>query len=203
MDNDLTGLEEAVGHYESGGNYTIGYGGTDLSDAPLNEYGFPQWSGKEGPYGVTHAAGKYQFEPAEWERYAKPLGITDFSPASQDAVFQAAHANEGMAPWKSNKLLMTALQGTGFGTGLGSGSKANIEPQGQLNALLDPETMPSGSASKEQMPPIQVMMPPNPMSNPLVLFSLIKGMMSGQTITPVEYDPWKIAGEMNPFERRG
>src|SRR4051812_22230638 len=76
---------------ESGGNYFVGYGGADLSSAPLDEFGFPIWAGKMGPHGISHAAGAYQFEPATWRQYAKKLGIKDFSQASQDAVFRAAY----------------------------------------------------------------------------------------------------------------
>lgn len=89
-----------VKKYESGGgNYNVGFGGTDLSKAPLDANGFPIWEGKMGPQGVTHAAGAYQFEPATWAKYAGPLGIHDFSKESQDAVFRAAYLDQGFAPW--------------------------------------------------------------------------------------------------------
>ena len=89
---------------ESGGNYNAGYAPpgqapVDLSHAPLGSDGFPQWAGNQGPAGISHAAGAYQFEPATWRRYAATLGITDFSPASQDRVFAAAFAKEGYTPW--------------------------------------------------------------------------------------------------------
>jgi hypothetical protein len=87
---------------ESGGNYNVGYGGADLSNAPLDQYGFPQWPGKMGPAGMSHAAGAYQFQPGTWRPYAEKLGIHDFSPQSQDAVFNAAHAAEGDRPWAAS-----------------------------------------------------------------------------------------------------
>lgn len=105
-----TDVAALVRKHESRDNYNVGYGGADLSNAPLNEYGFPIWAGKMGPAGISHAAGAYQFQPATWERYAKPLGVTDFSAASQDRVFQAAYAAEGMKPWQSNAPLMAAIQ---------------------------------------------------------------------------------------------
>jgi hypothetical protein len=86
-------------HYEGGDSYNLGWGKTDLSNAPLNQFGFPIWDGKPGPQGISHAAGAYQFEPGTWETYAKPLGITDFSKESQDKVFDAAYAAEGGKPW--------------------------------------------------------------------------------------------------------
>ena len=70
--------------------------GEDYDPADYNElYGgghfegyehFPQWSGKEGPAGISHAAGRYQYEPRSWAEDAGRLGLTDFSPASQDAA---------------------------------------------------------------------------------------------------------------------
>lgn len=45
---------------------------------------FPRWEGRRFPTGMSHAAGRYQFEPATWAEQAKKLGLTDFSPLSQD-----------------------------------------------------------------------------------------------------------------------
>lgn len=70
----------AVG--ESGGDYTILYGGGHFSGFAK----FPQWAGKQGPAGPSHAAGRYQFEPATWYEQQEKLGLLDFSPASQDAA---------------------------------------------------------------------------------------------------------------------
>src|SRR4051812_2380519 len=87
---------------ESGGNYWAGYsknGKVDLSSAPLDEFGFPIWAGNMGPAGISHAAGAYQFQKGTWHQYAKKLGIKDFSPASQDAVFRAAYEDQGFNPW--------------------------------------------------------------------------------------------------------
>lgn len=50
-----------IRHFESGGNYNVGYGGVDLSNAPRDQYGFPIWEGAKGPDGQpTHAFGAYQ-----------------------------------------------------------------------------------------------------------------------------------------------
>ncbi len=99
-----------IKQHESAGNYNVGFGGTDLSKAPLDETGFPIWEGKEGPAGISHAAGAYQFEPALWHQYAPMAGVKDFSPASQDAVFHLAYLNEGVAPWANfNPKLRAAL----------------------------------------------------------------------------------------------
>ena len=123
-----------VRKYESGGNYNVGYGGADLSNAPLSATGFPQWPGKMGPSGISHAAGGYQFEPGTWNQYAKPLGITDFSPQSQDRVFQADYAQRGLRDWSSDKPLMAAA----------GGAAASPSP-----AIADPQLV-SGIASLTQ-----------------------------------------------------
>ncbi len=45
---------------------------------------FPVWAGKQFPGGISHAAGRYQFEPATWRGQAAKLKLADFSPQSQD-----------------------------------------------------------------------------------------------------------------------
>lgn len=47
---------------------------------------FPEWSGHQFATGISHAAGRYQFEPATWREVSAKLGLTNFSPASQDAA---------------------------------------------------------------------------------------------------------------------
>lgn len=81
---------------ESDNRYNVFYGGAIIPPNVMTDrYGFPLWSGLNG----SHAAGAYQFEPATWAHYASRLGITDFSPKSQDAVAAACWAMEGFAPW--------------------------------------------------------------------------------------------------------
>jgi muramidase (phage lysozyme) len=68
---------------ESGGRYNVLYGGGTFSDFSQ----FPQWAGVRLPNGqMTHAAGGPQFQPATYALCAAHLGLTDFSPASQDAA---------------------------------------------------------------------------------------------------------------------
>lgn len=73
----------AVG--ESGGKddiaaYTVLFGGSHFTGFAA----FPEWSGVEVGDSVTHAAGRYQFEPATWRGQQAKLGLPDFSPESQD-----------------------------------------------------------------------------------------------------------------------
>lgn len=66
--------------------YRVGFGGRpiqDLSWHPNVSSGFTQTDGKKR---TTDAAGKYQILGSTWERAAKKLGITDFTPESQDKV---------------------------------------------------------------------------------------------------------------------
>jgi muramidase (phage lysozyme) len=59
----------------------IGVGGADLRQAPVDEYGFPQWSG----FGNSHAAGWFQFQPGTWEEYASKYQLNFRSPDDQKA----------------------------------------------------------------------------------------------------------------------
>lgn len=68
---------------ESGGsnNLFLGTGGTDLSTAPTDQYGFPIWNGE----GNSHAAGIYQFQPGTWKTFASQYGLNFANPADQNA----------------------------------------------------------------------------------------------------------------------
>jgi hypothetical protein len=147
--------------------YDIGFGGADLSKAPKDENGFPIWEGKQGPQGMSHAAGAYQFQPATWAEYAGPLGIKDFSPASQDRVFHAAVADKGLQPWMANPKI-AALVNTGqFG-----GSGSSMPPQPGLIAQPAGNAAPRGILSSSPSnfdasgqyhdPPLSTWAPPAP-----------------------------------------
>lgn len=74
----------ALGLGESSGSnaYHQGVGGVDLSGAPTDAYGFPQWGG----FGNSHAAGEFQFQPATWDRIAAEHGLNFQNPADQNAA---------------------------------------------------------------------------------------------------------------------
>lgn len=88
-----------IRHFESNSSYTIVFGGGSLENFPLDECGFPIWNGILTKWGITHAAGAYQFEPATWHYYAIPLGIKDFSVQSQNAVATVCFKQLAFAPW--------------------------------------------------------------------------------------------------------
>ena len=75
----------AVRAGEGGSNYSIGFGGKDLSGAPRDVYGFPQWGGAVTSEGPTHAAGAYQFQPGTWKAVAAKYNLNFANPGDQDS----------------------------------------------------------------------------------------------------------------------
>jgi muramidase (phage lysozyme) len=73
---------------ESGGRYGVRYGGADGPQDISNFDDHPRQFATitSGPHKgkKSSAAGKYQFTATTWDRAAKALGLTDFSPANQD-----------------------------------------------------------------------------------------------------------------------
>jgi muramidase (phage lysozyme) len=94
-----------------GDGYTILFGGgrfTDFSE-------FPDWDGVRFGGSMTHAAGRYQFEPATWDECAARLRLPDFSPASQDA-----------AAWDLAKRVYWRRKGSNLEVALAAGTTAAL-----------------------------------------------------------------------------
>ena len=67
--------------------YFILCGGGSFEHLPGDAIGFPIWDGLQGPWGVSHAAGRWQFEPETAHAQFAKLGLKSFrDPASQDAA---------------------------------------------------------------------------------------------------------------------
>lgn len=65
--------------------YTLGFGGANLGDVPVDQFGFPVWGGSRTSAGPTHAAGAYQFQPGTWASIAQRYGLDFRKPADQNA----------------------------------------------------------------------------------------------------------------------
>lgn len=76
------GFLAALAQGETGGNSNSafeGVGGSDLSGAPTDAYGFPQWNGQ----GNSHAAGTFQFQPGTWDSIASEFNLNFQNPQDQ------------------------------------------------------------------------------------------------------------------------
>ena len=137
--------------------YSLGTGGYDLSGAQTDSYGFPQWGG----HGNSHAAGKYQFQPATWSDIASQFGLVFSHPEDQDAG--AWYYAEQVYSRNTGRSLEDALQSGDYQSvqrALASvwpsvtGNQAN--PQGLANTVgstieaAQNGTLPSAGASQGQ-----------------------------------------------------
>jgi len=77
MDPYKKGFLETISHHESKGSYTVMNGGEHLTD-------YAKHPGRVGKGGTSTAAGRYQFTEGTWNEVSKILGLTDFTPQSQD-----------------------------------------------------------------------------------------------------------------------
>jgi muramidase (phage lysozyme) len=146
-------LLDAIADPESGGRYNVIYGGKtfdDFSDHPRIDV--PIASGPNA--GLTSsAAGRYQFLGSTWDKVAGQLGLTDFSPASQDQaawrLAQDDYANRKgsdlLTDLRAGKLdeIKSALAPTWEGLGKGGGGGTAFASA----FYRKPAAMPPGSPS--------------------------------------------------------
>jgi muramidase (phage lysozyme) len=146
-------LLDAIAGPESGGRYNVIYGGKtfdDFSDHPRIDV--PIASGPNA--GLTSsAAGRYQFLGSTWDKVAGQLGLTDFSPASQDQaawrLAQDDYANRKgsdlLTDLRAGKLdeIKSALAPTWEGLGKGGGGGTAFASA----FYRKPAAMPPGSPS--------------------------------------------------------
>jgi muramidase (phage lysozyme) len=88
----------------------LGTGGADLSDAPRDEYGFPQWDG----FGASHAAGFFQFQPGTWKGVAEKFGL-NFASAEDQKAGAWYHAQDTFQK-ETGRDLYGALTAKDYGT---------------------------------------------------------------------------------------
>lgn len=86
------------------GDPFLGVGGTHLDNAPVGDYGFPQWQGR----GNSHAAGLYQFQPGTWSIVAREYGLDFRNP--QDQTAGAWYNAQRVYSARTGRDLETALQ---------------------------------------------------------------------------------------------
>src|ERR1700676_2898898 len=85
LDAIARGESDPTAEHEGISPYVILYGGGSFESMPdrAGYNGFPDWPGKDN----SHAAGRYQFEPATWKEIvlAFPAGVPNFrTPGDQD-----------------------------------------------------------------------------------------------------------------------
>lgn len=90
-----------------GDGYTILFGGSRFT----NFSHFPNWAGVRFGGSMTHAAGRYQFQPRTFADCAARLKLPDFSPESQDA-----------AAWDLAKRVYWRLKGSNLDVALSAAS---------------------------------------------------------------------------------
>jgi muramidase (phage lysozyme) len=146
-------LLDAIAGPESGGRYNVIYGGKtfdDFSDHPRIDV--PIASGPNAGQ-TSSAAGRYQFLGSTWDKVAGQLGLTDFSPASQDQaawrLAQDDYANRKgsdlLTDLRAGKLdeIKSALAPTWEGLGKGAGGGTAFASA----FYRKPAAMPPGSPS--------------------------------------------------------
>jgi muramidase (phage lysozyme) len=82
----------------------------DLSSHPNIRKAFTQTDGKKN---YTTAAGRYQFLKGTWDGLANQLGLSDFSPQSQDIGALALLAQNGALPYVLKGDFGTAIKKSG------------------------------------------------------------------------------------------
>lgn len=80
----LDAIAQAEGTAQHADPYRVGYGGHPIADLARHPGTARRFQQTDGQHNVTTAAGKYQFLRGTWNDVARTLGLTDFSPRSQD-----------------------------------------------------------------------------------------------------------------------
>ena len=128
----LAGLAQG----ESGGasnSAVLGVGGTDLTGASTDQFGFPIWGGT----GNSHAAGIFQFQPSTWDAVAGAHDLNFKNPADQAA-----------GAWYLAQDTFKAKTGGDLETALQSGDYSSVQNAlaGQWPSVFGNAAQPKGLA---------------------------------------------------------
>jgi muramidase (phage lysozyme) len=110
---DIREMIKSAESGEFGGYNAVAYHPGYVADAmsrPPGPTGFPQGPGSAATGRMSHGSGGFQLEPGLYNEFAPKLGITDFSPQSQDRIADAAIMQYGIDPWKTNTKLQAAIK---------------------------------------------------------------------------------------------
>lgn len=129
-----------------------GTGGTDLSTASTDAFGFPQWAGT----GTSHAAGIFQFQPSTWDSLASVAGLNFGNVQDQDTaawtLAQQTYASKtggdletDLQAGKFSQIesalagVWPSVTGSAFGKALTGGTGANVSSTGAISADTSPK----------------------------------------------------------------
>ena len=137
----LNMLAASEGTATQGNNgYNIMFRGGMFNDYSAHPNQRHEYIDKQGRKGVSTAAGRYQFLKGTYDGVAKQLGITDFSPESQDKVAIALMLQKGVdfndgADLASNVGRINNVWTSLAGSTLGAQYHSTRDPQFLLNAF--------------------------------------------------------------------
>ena len=131
----ISAMLATIRQFESNDDYTILYGGGHFSDFSHHpDIKVPITIGQyAGEYST--AAGAYQINFPTYNQFAPGLGITDFSPASQDALGLAILADTGALDSLASGDIQGAFQLASSRWASLPGSSAGQNPQSLQTAL--------------------------------------------------------------------
>ena len=135
LDSKVAAMLATIRQFESNDDYTILYGGGHFSD--FSQHPDIPVPITMGVYAgdVSTAAGAYQINFPTYNQFAPPLGITDFTPASQDALGAAILQATGAYDYLDADDVQGAFRAASTRWASLPGSNAGQNPQTLANAL--------------------------------------------------------------------